>query len=229
MKHVLRKILGLFSTKEAGMAPDIHSAPSHDWFLRAFISGEERRSLIESDDPVRFGSVLLALKEIDKIGLPGAMAECGVYRGAMSKFLRDHSPERKLYLFDTFSGFDARDLQGESDERFRDTSVDAVLSYLGKGGNIIVRKGFFPDTTKDLGDERFAFVMVDFDKYQPTLAALSFFYPRLVRGGYVFVHDVNSPESDWACSRALSEFLKDKPEKPVGIPDMWGTAIFRKI
>ena len=35
--------------------------------------------------------------------------------------------------------------------------------------------------------------------------------------------------SDWACSRALNEFLSGKPEKPILIPDAWGTALLRKI
>lgn len=228
MLNRLQSLLRSFSFKDEKKATLSSGSPTSDWFLRAFSTEEERRSLVESDDPVRFGSVLLALKDIDTNRLPGAMAECGVYRGAMSKFLREHSPVRKLYLFDTFSGFDTRDLRGESDERFRDTSVEAVLSHMENAENVIVRRGYFPDSASDLGDEQFAFVMIDFDKYQPTLAALSLFYPRMIQGGYVLIHDVNSPESDWACSRALTEFLKDKPEKPLAIPDMWGTAIFRK-
>jgi len=80
-----------------------------------------------------------------------------------------------------------------------------------------------------LEDERFAFVMIDFDRYEPTLAALKFFYSRVSPGGFIFVHDYNSPESDWACFRALTEFLADKSEKPVCIPDAWGTALFRKL
>ena len=225
LKSMLRSVS--FKGESETALPSL--SPSWDWFLRSFLAEEDRRSLVATGDPVRFGSVLLALKDIDTNRLPGALAECGVYRGAMSKFVREHSPVRKLYLFDTFSGFDTRDLRGESDERFRDTSVEAVLSHMGNAENVIVRRGYFPDSVGDLGDEQFAFVMVDFDKYQPTLAALSLFYPRMVPGGYIFVHDVNSPESDWACSRALNEFLKDKPEKPVAVPDMWGTAIFRKI
>lgn len=71
--------------------------------------------------------------------------------------------------------------------------------------------------------------MIDFDKYDPTMAALSFFYDRVNPGGYVFVHDYNSPESGWACSKALNLFLKDKPEKPIGLPDAGGSAVFRKL
>jgi len=107
--------------------------------------------------------------------------------------------------------------------------MEDVLSNIGDTANIVVRRGYFPETAIGLENEEFSFVMVDFDKYEPTLAALEFFYPRVHKGGFIFVHDYNSPESNWGCSRALNLFLSDKPEKPVAIPDSWGTALLRKI
>ena len=35
--------------------------------------------------------------------------------------------------------------------------------------------------------------------------------------------------SNQAVSRATDEFLADKAEKVIEIPDTWGTALFRKI
>jgi O-methyltransferase len=43
------------------------------------------------------------------------------------------------------------------------------------------------------------------------------------------MHDFNNPESNWAISRAADEFLRDRPERPIEIPDEWGTALFRKV
>jgi O-methyltransferase len=71
--------------------------------------------------------------------------------------------------------------------------------------------------------------MLDADLFAPTLAGLTFFYQRVTPGGYIFIHDFNSPESDWAVSRAIGEFMKDKPERIVEIPDMGGSVLFRKI
>lgn len=45
--------------------------------------------------------------------LPGALAELGVYRGDFAAALNRRFPERTLYLFDTFAGFDARDIADE--------------------------------------------------------------------------------------------------------------------
>jgi O-methyltransferase len=80
-----------------------------------------------------------------------------------------------------------------------------------------------------LEHEVFAFDMLDVDLFNPTISGLGFFYDRVNSGGYIFIHDYNSPESDWAVLRATNEFMKDKPEKMIEIPDMGGSVIFRKM
>jgi O-methyltransferase len=200
-----------------------------DWFLTPYLRPDARGLIVRTGDPVRSGALYLAIEEILKQQLAGAFAECGVYRGELSRFIHGLAPAKRFYLFDTFQGFDIRDSHTSGDGRFDDTSVQGVLRTIGETENIIIREGFFPETAQGLEAETFSLVVVDFDKYEPTIAALEFFYPRLSGGGYLFVHDYNSPESDWACSRALNEFLKDKIEKIITIPDAWGTAMFRKL
>lgn len=110
--------------------------------------------------------------------------------GNLVSFFYRYFPERKLYLFDTFSGFDSnRDAVNVVDiNNFKDTSVDIVLEKMKKPENCIIRKGYFPDTATDI-DGSFALVSLDCDLYKPILAGLEFFYPKLVPGGYIFVHD----------------------------------------
>jgi O-methyltransferase len=180
-------------------------------------------------DDVRYAALALAIDRITKGGIAGAFAELGVYRGETSRLIHMQAPDRRLYLFDSFAGFPADDLEVREDKRFQDTSREAVAKYLGASQQVVFRPGRFPETAAGLEDEQFALVMLDFGLYKPTLAALEFFYPRVVRGGYFFLHDFNSPESDHAISRAASDFLSDKPELLFEIPDIWGTAAFRKI
>lgn len=189
---------------------------------------QDLESYISPDDPVRFAAVLIALHSLEADDVPGSCAELGVYRGDMSIVIHAACPNRSLYLFDTFEGFPPKDLSG-TDNRFKDTSVELVLQRLGDLTNVIVRQGYFPDTAQGLENEQFAFVMLDADLYTPTMAGLQFFYPRLVAGGYLFAHDYNSPESNWGVSRAVNEFLAGRPERPVAIPDKWGSVIIRKI
>ena len=126
-------------------------------------------------------------------GVSGDMAEVGVYRGDFSKLFNRYFPERKLYLFDTFAGFDAkRDQVNDCDvDNFKDTSVDVVLQKMVRPENCIIRQGYFPDTAVGI-DGTFSLVSLDCDLYNPILAGLEFFYPRLAKGGYIFVHDFGS-------------------------------------
>jgi O-methyltransferase len=199
------------------------------WFLILYLTSRRRRAIVQTGDPVRYGTVCLAIEQLSKTGVPGSLAECGVYKGLMSKFIHENFPDRMLYLFDTFQGFAIRDSNTKNDDRFKDTSEESVLKCIGDTHNISIRKGLFPETAIGLENERFSFVLIDFDKYESTLEALKFFYPRTNSGGFIFVHDYSSPESVWACSKALNEFLVDKQEKPILIPDSWGTALFRKF
>jgi O-methyltransferase len=179
-------------------------------------------------DNVRYAALGLAIQRLETERINGAIAELGVFQGVTSRFMHMQSPGRKLYLFDTFEGFPDDALEVRGDNRFKDTSQRRVAEFIGDERNVIFRPGYFPQTASGLEDEKFALVMLDFDLYKSAIEAFRFFYPRLVRGGYFFLHDFNSPESDRAISRAAFEFLQDKPELLVEIPDEWGSAVFRK-
>ena len=47
--------------------------------------------------------------------IEGSVAECGVFRGDSAKYLNKFFPDRKLYLCDTFEGFQADDLKNEKE------------------------------------------------------------------------------------------------------------------
>jgi O-methyltransferase len=179
-------------------------------------------------DDVRYAFLALAIQRLKNENIDGAFAELGVYRGFTSKFMHQQAPDRRLYLFDTFEGFPAELSEASGDDRFRDTSQESVARYIGGTENVLFRVGYFPATAAGLENIRFALVMLDCDLYESAVQGLRFFYPRLVPGGYFFLHDFNSTESNHAIERAVSEFMADKPEMPMEIPDEWGSAVFRK-
>lgn len=188
------------------------------------------RRIVAEPDYVRYAAMALAVRRLAAEGVAGSFADVGVYRGRTAALLHALDPERTLYLFDTFEGFPREQLEPDRprDERFRDTSIAEVRRRVGASDRVVIRAGRIPDTLAGLEDERFAFVSLDLDLHEPTRRSLEFFYPRLSAGAYVFVHDYNSPESNRACQRALDACLRGKPERPVELPDVWGTALFRK-
>jgi O-methyltransferase len=188
-------------------------------------------SIEKYDDYARLATLSAALSRLDHEGVNGAMAEVGVWRGDTSVLLNRLAPQRELHLFDTFTGFDSRDLSGADSSdamRFRDTSADFVRKRLPKDAHVSLYTGRVPATLDGVSNERFAFVLLDLDLYLPTVAALEFFYPRVAPGGFLFLHDYNSPESDWACKRAMDGFIADKPERLVDVCDIFGSVLFRK-
>jgi len=129
--------------------------------------------------------------------IQGCIAECGVFQGEFAQEINRVFPAHKLYLFDTFSGFDPRDVEIEHENQytvlgaghFNITSEGLVLGKLPHPEMCVIRKGYFPETASGLEEERFCFVTLDFDLYQPTLAGLQFFAPRMTESGVILIHD----------------------------------------
>lgn len=48
--------------------------------------------------------------------------------------------------------------------------------------------GYFPESAKGVAD-KFCFVNLDTDLYQSILSGLEFFYPQMVDGGVILIHD----------------------------------------
>ena len=187
-----------------------------------------------SADFCRSAILELCAQEILERNINGEIAEVGVYKGDFALKLSKLFPKRKLYLFDTFEGFDERDIaldrkfSNAKKETFADTSVDLVSKKIPH--NILaIRKGYFPDTLiSDDYKQQFAFVSLDTDLFKPIYDGLSFFYPRLVKGGYIFVHDYNNTEYA-GCKEAVNKYIQENNITTiVPISDGWGTLIIVK-
>ena len=185
---------------------------------------------IDRGDLTRFYFLYLQIESLQSNGIEGAFAELGVFRGTTAKLFRTLAPERELYLFDTFEGFAAEDVRKEGLKKHLtggwNVSLEKVKAFVGEQ-NTHFLKGRFPETATMVPEQtRFALAHLDADLYAPQLAGLSFFYPRMVKGGAMIVHDCNS---SWTGSRkALDEFFADKPESPVFMPDKSGSAVVIK-
>jgi O-methyltransferase len=142
-------------------------------------------------------------------------------------------PKCKLYLFDTFEGFDKKNFYKEDklsniSADFSNTSVGLVLKKMQYPENCIIKKGFFPETTLGLEKEEYIFVSIDVDLYEPIYEGLKYFYPRLKKGGYIFVHDYNNFTSYSGTKKAVKQFSKENNITYFPLSDYLGSAIFMK-
>lgn len=140
----------------------------------------------------------LTAEEIYANRVQGSVAEAGVYKGEFAKVINLLFPDRNLYLFDSFEGFNISDVYEEYDntiqtddwiKTLRDTSENLVLGKMKYAQRVKIVKGFIPETLQNIQEDEFAFVNLDMDLYFPTYEALKWFWPRLSKGGSIFVHD----------------------------------------
>jgi len=169
-------------------------------------SKNARRVACVAATPLECTELYGAVAACEKI--PGDMAEAGVYRGGTAAVMLAASKSKHLHLFDTFEGLPHGEGKFETGEWLG--SVDDVRTNLSQWPDrVALHKGLFPASAAGLEPARFSFVHLDLDLYDSTLAALEWFWSRLVSGGILLSHDY--PLVDGVV-RAVHEFFDNKTE-----------------
>jgi hypothetical protein len=141
------------------------------------------------------------------LAVPGARVECGTYRGATALLLahawRSRDPAFKgdnLYLVDSFVGtsesgeHDFIPVRGDDGTTRREAffpvaqaglTPELVRGFFGEFPDVSICAGWIPQVFSTLPERDWAFVHLDVTLYEPTLAALEYFYPRLNAGGVI--------------------------------------------
>lgn len=141
------------------------------------------------------------------LAVPGARVECGTYRGATALLLahawRSRDPAFTgdgLYLVDSFVGtsesgeHDFIPVRGNDGAARREAffpvakaglTPELVRGFFGEFPNVAICAGWIPQVFQTLPERDWAFVHLDVTLYEPTLAALEYFYPRLNAGGVI--------------------------------------------
>ena len=163
----------------------------------------------------------LALYEIFKLVLPvkGSVVECGVYRGfglmswaKLSAMLEPENLTRRIYGFDTFTGFpsihgkDQSEFKGaekgelcsnsydELTQLIREYDADRFLGHIGKvelvRGDIVKTVPEFVRTHAHLV---VSLLFMDCDLYEPTKTAIEHFLPRMPRGAVLAFDELDNP------------------------------------
>ena len=122
---------------------------------------------------------------------------------------------KHLHGFDSFEGLtvpDDRDIVS-NDRTFKwnayDMAVGEVIASHNLSafeGSFTFYKGWIPERFNDIKDKNFSLVHIDVDLYEPTLATLEFFYPRMNLGGMIVCDDYGF-ESCPGARKAMDEFF----------------------
>ncbi|HYG87184.1 MAG TPA: TylF/MycF/NovP-related O-methyltransferase [Azospirillum sp.] len=172
--------------------------------------------------------------------LPGDIVECGVYKGAsllsFARFLETFCSgdrTRRVIGFEHFSGLADRSENDGYNERVGNTSegwnpssfretlfalIDAFNadSFVPARPRVELVDGDIRQTAADYVAQnpglRISLLHLDMDLYEPTLAALRAFWPRVLTGGVIVFDEVAIRE--WPGeSLAVEEFFEGAPPK----------------
>ena len=163
-------------------------------------------------------NVLYTLADrLDRDVIPGAIVECGVYRGGSAAVMAAASRGRRdVHLFDSFQGLPP---PGDKDgrlahERFHEgwcaadvAQVRALLRQYLAADRLHIHAGWFHDTLPQARVGQIAVLHIDADWYESVILCLRTFYDAVSPGGFVVLDDYGRWEG---CTRATNDFLEER-------------------
>lgn len=172
-------------------------------------------------------------------GVPGDLAETGVWRGGttilMRAVLRAHAiTDRRVWVIDSFEGLPPPDPEKYPADRGLNLneytelaiSLEQVRTNFERYGllddQVRFLKGWFRDTLPTAPVDRLAVLRLDGDLYESTMDALVHLYPKLSPGGYCIIDDYGLIT---ACRRAVEDYrARHGIAEPIHVVD--GTAVY---
>jgi hypothetical protein len=168
------------------------------------------------------------------VNVEGNYCELGTFVGGncamMGYILNYHGKDKIIYMYDSFEGIpypteEDKEIPGDPEGvtrtgELKSTGVSvASLPWVLKTlklsdyplSNFKIIKGWVQNTLPETIDKvkPLAFLRLDLDLYAPTKLGLEYMYDKVVKGGYVFVHDYTILAG---CKQAVDEFLEQHPE-----------------
>jgi hypothetical protein len=167
----------------------------------------------------RLDNVQQCVEQVLTDGVPGDLAEAGVWRGGTAIFMRAllkiHAvADRAVWVIDSFAGLPPG--SGWAEAARLAVPLAEVKHNFGLYGlldeQVHFTEGWFRDTLPVQAPGPFAVIRLDGDLYESQLDALTYLYPRLSPGGFVIIDD---PQLD-GCGRAIADYReKHRISEPV--------------
>jgi O-methyltransferase len=186
--------------------------------------------------PERVYVLIQAVRYVTKAAIPGAIVECGVWKGgsmaaAARTLLQMKDVSRDLYLFDTFEGMtppgaeDVDFLGKHASEVWADwvgpnhalnnAPLEQVRNVLYATGypkeKIHFIEGRVEDTIPASAPESIALLRLDTDWYESTRHELIHLFPRLIRAGVLIIDDYGH----WQGSRKACDEYFEQNRVPI--------------
>ena len=133
--------------------------------------------------------------------LEGDYVECGVNTGSYARAIMDYinfnSLNKTFYLMDTFVGLDEKYVTTDEKKlgilnyEYRDTYEEVKNTF--KNFNVKIIKGSIPDTLDHCKTDKICYLSLDMNNVIPEIAAIEYFWGKLVINGIVLLDDYGFP------------------------------------
>lgn len=153
--------------------------------------------------------------------LDGDFVDCGVCGGMYARivmhYINFQSLKKKYYLLDTFNGLDPQ--YSSEDEMVKNEKFgyrEAVGLYdhvqeAFRDFNVDIIQGSVPDTLPQVTTDKVCYLSIDMNSVVPEIAALDYFWNKLVPGGVIILDDYGFANNrdqklahdEWAASRQV--------------------------
>jgi O-methyltransferase len=182
-----------------------------------FLDAYDRCKAFTMTSIERLYSLYKCVEYLGASGIPGDLAECGVWRGGSCMLmalalLRQRDTTRRIFMLDTFEGHPRPDAEKDIDiwgnravdewqrreasgqgREWGFASIAETQANLTSTGyprdRLMFVEGMVERTVPDVRTERLALLRLDTDWYHSARAALHHLYPKLVPGGVLIIDD----------------------------------------
>lgn len=166
--------------------------------------------------------------------LEGDFVDCGVHTGIFARAVINYTAFqnslKKYFLLDTFNGLDKR---YSSEEEFKRNVImgydkeDSDYLYKQvvntfKDYNVKIIKGAVPETLKYVDSAKISYLSIDMNCVLPEVAALEFFWDKIVSGGVVILDDYGYDNSYNEQKKAHDDFARSKGVEILTLPTCQG-------
>mgnify|MGYP006274538439 CR=1 FL=1 len=245
LKRLIRWLTNSAGLELTRIRANWRGMPFPDGFMRELLreQGQGTIALLRKVEPFtmtspeRVAALVEATRYVSRACVPGAIVECGVWRGGSMmaialSLLELGDTTRDLFLFDTYEGMSAsldkdKDCSGNlaaqllantpaGTDIWCEAGIEEVRANLLMTGYPAERlhfiKGKVEDTLPHAGLGRIALLRLDTDWYESTRHELVLLYPQLVVGGVLIIDDYGH----WQGAReAVDEYFANPARQPV--------------
>jgi hypothetical protein len=164
--------------------------------------------------------------------LEGDFVECGVNRGGFSRAAMHYidftnMPDRTFYLLDTFCGIPEQDRHLAAEgcvHRYHECYEDVCRTFAPFPNARLIR-GRVPETLPQVAAEKVCYLSIDMNCAEPEIAALEFFWGKLVPGAVAVLDDYGAGVWHLRQKDAFDQFAKRHGVEILSLPTCQGLIV----